>query len=110
MPCEAEADGGAADGDAWGNDNLTDAGQPANEMTRKGEVKHMPRGDGTGPDGKGQRPGRGQGPCGQNNQPDQTQGQEGKRGGRGAGQGKGRGGGRGQGGGSGRGRGGGQNR
>ena len=70
----------------------------------------MPRGDKTGPGGKGRQSSRGQDPCGQNGQPVQPQGQEEKRSGRGAGQGKGRGGGRGQGGGSGRGRGGGQNR
>ena len=64
--------------------------------TQLKEVRNMPRGDGTGPQGQGPATGRGQGGCATGNR-GQGQGQ-----GQGRGQGKGRGAGRGQGRGQGR--------
>ena len=72
-------------------------------VLKRREVTYMPQGDGTGPDGQGQKTGRGQGPCGRNSQKSRDQGI--KDGRRGTGQGNGGAGGRGQGQGRGLGRG-----
>lgn len=75
-----------------------------NKIQEREEVIDMPRGDGTGPAGKGPGTGRGLGPCGTGGQKGQGRGQgqgqgQGQGRGQGAGRGKGQGGGAGQGGG-----------
>ncbi len=76
----------------WTNKELSEE-----DMSVKKEVMEMPRGDGTGPAGKGPATGRGRGPC-DSSQTGQGPGKTGDQGrGRGKGGGRGRGGGKGRG-------------